>query len=186
MSTSTPAEVIFFLHGDKVKHTLQDREGVIVSFESETLALVDYGQGPKKTSVKYLKLVSKGRAVQLALRNDPAALELFAAHYKATNGRTEITCQPTCIDKEASKLSQMSSLSEINAIDYIKETTEASHGAKYDILVGANLPAGLADRLGVFFHMDGLRARDGEAQVNSRSLAEWLIRVHGVLPKKWY
>lgn len=178
-------ETVFFLLGDKVKHTMQEREGVIVHFESETLALVDYGQGPKKTSLKYLELVSKGTDVQQALRKDPAALELFATHYKATSGRIEISCQPSCIDQEASRLSQVSCLSEINAIDYIKPTTEASHGAKYDILVGADLPIGLADRLGVFFHVDGLRARDGEVQVNSRPLAEWLMRTHNVLPKKW-
>jgi hypothetical protein len=186
MATLTPAETDFFLHGDKVKHTLQDHEGVIVSFESETIALVDFGKGPKKTSLKYLKLVSKGRAVQLALRNDPAALELFWEHYAATTGRIEITCQPSCIDKEASKLSQMSSLSEINAVDYIKQTTEASHGAKFDILVGVDLPTGLISRLGVFFDVNGQRAHNGEVQINSRSLAEWLIRVHNVLPKKWY
>ncbi len=175
----------FFLQGDKVKNTMREREGVVVGMETETLALVDYGRGPEKASVKNLELVSKGTDVQQALRKDPEALESFAEHFKRCGGRIEITCQPSKASMLASELSSVSKLSELDAADYIRETTEASHAAKFDILVDAGLPVGLSDRLGVFFHVDGLRARHGEVQVNSRPLAEWLLWTHNVTPRKW-
>jgi hypothetical protein len=174
----------FFRNGDKVKNTMRGREGVYAGAENETTALVDYGNGPEKTSFKYLELVSKPNDAELALRSQPAEMELLAQHFLSTGGRIEITCQSTLVDKEAARLSEVSSLSEIDATDYIKPVSELSHGAKFDIIISDKLPEGLQKLRGTLFKK-GLRSGKGELQVNSRTLAEWLMKTKNVLPKKW-
>src|SRR5271154_641971 len=47
-----------FITGDRVRNTMREREGVVLGFETETLALVDYGQGPEKASVRNLTLLA--------------------------------------------------------------------------------------------------------------------------------
>jgi len=174
-----------FLINDRVKNTMRDREGIFkgLNLASPRLAFVDYGSGIECTSVTYLELISKGTDVHQALRNDPEALGLFAEYFKKS-GRIEISCQPSKVEKLAADLSEFSSLSEIEAVNYIKATTEASHAAKFDILISNDIPQSLSERLGVYFKSDGLRAKAGEFQINSRSLAEWLMQTHDVLPVK--
>jgi hypothetical protein len=81
-----------------------------------------------------------------------------------------ITCQPSVIDALARWMSENSSLSETSAIDYIRPTTEASHGAKFDITVDPMTPHSLVLRLGV--------------PLDSRNLAGWLMKEHNILPVK--
>jgi hypothetical protein len=172
-----------FLVNDEVRNTMRDRNGTLKGFENALVALVDYGKGLEKTSIQYLELIGKGTDVHQALRNDPEALTQFAEHF-LRSGRIEISCQSSKVERLAAEVSEVSSLSEIEAFDYIRPVTEKSHAAKFDILVANDLPEGLAIRLGVYFKSNGLRAKAGEYQINSRSLAEWLMQAHNVLPVK--
>jgi hypothetical protein len=141
----------------------------------------DFSFWAKRGDVKSIPIPKK-TDVQNALEVDPSALNEFAVVFKQ-NGRLEISCQPSKIDQLASELSSVSvQLTELNAVDYIRPTSERSHAAKFDILVSP--PSHLVDRLGVFFDFNGHRAREGEAQINSRPLAEWLMKNHDVLPVK--
>ena len=124
----------------------------------------------------------KPTSVQRAIAADPSLFEQIVEHFKAT-GRIEISCQPSRIDSEADRLSQVSSLSPTEAVDYIKPTTEASHSAKFDIIVSDDIPESLRQFIGTFFKK-GLRSGTGEFQINSRSLAEYLMQKHGSLPVK--
>ena len=125
----------------------------------------------------------KPTSVQLAIAANPSLFEQIVDHFKAT-GRIEISCQPSRIDSEADRLSQASSLSPTDAVDYIKPTTEASHSAKFDIIVSDDIPESLRQFIGTFFKK-GLRSGTGEFQINSRSLAEYLMQRHDALPVKY-
>lgn len=170
-----------FFVGDKVKNTMRDREGVVEGFKNDTLLLVNYGSGPEVTSPKNLALLSKVTDVRLALKQDPALVQQFAEIFKPV-GRIMISCQASRIDKLANDLSAVSGLSEIEAVDYISPASERTHAAKFYILVPKDAVSSLLTRLGTFF--DVLVTGENEAQINSRSLSEWLMREHGVLPQK--
>ena len=130
--------------------------------------------------------IKKETDVQQALRHDPEALGMFAKAFKDNGGRIEVTTSPSVADQAYDDLSDVSSLSPVDAVDYIRLATDRTHGTKFDILVKDKFPAGLSDRLGVFFHASGLRAKPGEVQINSRPLAEWLMKEHNILPVKVY
>ena len=46
-----------FQEGDVVTNILRERDGVFVRLINETLAVVDYGDGPEPTSIEYLGLI---------------------------------------------------------------------------------------------------------------------------------
>jgi hypothetical protein len=46
-----------FFVGDKVKNSMREREGVVEGFKSDSLLLVNYGNGPEVTSLKNIILV---------------------------------------------------------------------------------------------------------------------------------
>jgi hypothetical protein len=127
--------------------------------------------------------------VETLKRTDPGALALLADYYKANGGRMEFCCAPRHVEKLANSISSNSSLSEVDAIDYINIVTEAAASPKHDIFMTDGLPEELSRRLSVLVWRpkDGIKthARNGEIEVNSRALAEWLMREHGALPKKW-
>lgn len=170
-----------FLIGDKVKHVVREREGVVEGFKTETLLFVNYGNGPETVSRTNLLLLDKGTDVQQIRRNDPEALNLLLPHIR----RIEISCCPKGVDKLCAELSSIvSGLTEIDAVDYIRVVTDDSHGAKFDTLIDQNIPEGLTDRLRLLFKKDGHRAKKGEMQSGSRPLAEWLMETHSILPQK--
>jgi hypothetical protein len=148
---------------------------------TDKLCNVLFGWEPK--ALKPVK-APKPTSVQLAIAANPCLFEQVVEHYKRT-GRIEITCQPSRIDSEADRLSQVSSLSPMEAAEYIKPTTEASHSAKYDIIVSDDIPEPLQQFIGTFFKK-GLRSGTGEFQINSRSLAEYLMQNHGALPVRCF
>ena len=173
--------------GDKIKDKIMGVRGTIQTINPDGSYEVVYlnGVGLRHNQRESnLELDYKETDVHRALQNDPNALNLFA-NYFLESGRIEITCQPSKVEQIANDLSGISSLSATDAFDYIRPTTEASHAAKFDILISNNIPAELAARLGVYFKNNGLRAKAGEYQINNRSLAEWLIRTQNILPVKW-
>jgi hypothetical protein len=185
-----PAKKQVFLEGDRVRHKLrEDRQGKVLKNldpapNGKDRVLVQFeGCAPETVSTENLTLLTKGTNVSQALRNDPEALAELVKHVK----RIEITGNPDDVDKLAEAISSNSKLTPTDAHDYVKATTQASHGGKFDILIDDQVPADLQNRLGVFFFPagKGLRARAGELQVNSRDLALWLMKNHDVLPRKW-
>jgi len=172
------------LLNDKVKHTLREKEGSITNLtENPEFVLVDYGRGPEKTSVKYLELVSKGTDVQHALRNDPAVLALIWEQYQ-NGGRLLISCQGSGVERLASQLSQITSLSEIDATDYISAASEKTHAMKFYVMLPATADDEFYKRVSNFFGTRTTLANTREVQYNSRSLAEWLMKEHEVLPER--
>jgi hypothetical protein len=164
----------------------ESRIVTVISIREFSATILD-GDETKTVSRKKLKALptKKPTRFDLALAKDPKQLLDFVGHFKSTDGQIEISCQESKVPEEASRLSQVSSLSEIDAVDYIKRTTEASHGAKYDIIVGDTLPETLRQFIGTMFKK-GLRAGAGEYQINDKDLAGYLMKYHDVLPKKWY
>src|SRR5271154_121948 len=178
-----------FLEGDRVRHKLREVEGKFLKNidpapNGKELGIVQFeGRAPETVSTENLTLIHKGTNVAQALRNDPDALAEFVKYVK----RIEITGNPDDADKLAEVVSSNSKLTPMEAQDYVKQTTQASHGGKFDILVDDKIPMDLQDRLGVFFFPagKGLRARAGEKQINSIDLALWLMKNHNFLPRKW-
>jgi hypothetical protein len=184
-----------FLAGEKVKHTVREREGVFVQALSAELALVDFGYGHERASLKHLALViAKRTPFMHILATDPSALCELAANIKEFGGRIEVSTSPQVLEKAADRLSANSSLSPTEAVDYIKVCSEKSHSTKYDIMVmSATFPPQLAARLGVILKKAeadaaelpiGKRAYSGEWQISSNPLAEYLLREHDILPKR--
>ena len=124
--------------------------------------------------------------VQAAAQGDPELLGLIRAHYFSNGGETFVSCQAAVREAEAEKLSSISGLSPSDALDYISEATDKSHGAKYYLVVanGAADPA-LFERMARYFCIEAHTSKNSH-QFNSRPLVEWLIKEHGVLPKKRY
>jgi len=170
--------MLFFI-GDKVRNTMREADGVVSGMKGD-LVLVDYGRGPAVTSSQYLVLKSKATDIQAALRNDPEALQQLVPFV----ARILVSCEPKVADQLATELSEVSNISALDASDYIRVVTDRSHGAKFDILLRDAVPETLMQRLGVFFTSNGHRAKVGEVQVNSRGLAEWLMKEHNLLPEK--
>jgi len=170
-----------FLIGDKVKHVTRGREGVVEAFKNETLALVNFGNGPEVASFTNLVLLDKGTDVQQLRRSDPEALEAIVPFVR----RIEISCSPNAVDVLCSEMSSLvSGLTETDAVDYVRVVTDRSHGAKFDTIIEDKLPADLSERLRSLFKKDGHRAKTGELQSGSRPLAEWLMTAHNILPEK--
>lgn len=175
-----------FLVNDKVKNTSRERTGVFKGLsEIPGVAFVDYGQGngPERASMKYLELVSKGTDVHQALRDDPAILELIWDQYKA-GGRILISCQSSRVGYLANQLSQITALSETDAVDYISPASEKTHAMKFYIMLPATANDDFYARVSNFFGSRTIMASTKEVQFNSRSLAEWLIKEHEVLPER--
>ena len=183
-----------FLVGEQVKNTMRDKLGIVTAIEGE-IALVNYGVGPERTSLKYLALaVAKRTPFMHILATDPSALSELASNIKEFGGRIEVSTSPQVLEKAADRLSANSSLSPTEAVDYIKVCSEKSHSTKYDIMVmSATFPPQLAARLGVILKRAekdttelplGKRAHRGEWQISCNPLAEYLMREHSVLPKR--
>jgi len=169
---------------DKVKNTMRGRDGVFAGLSDNPLvAFVDYGTGPERTSVKYLELVSKGTDVQHALRDDPAVLELIWSQYQS-GGRLLISCQGSKIESLANQLSQMTSLREIDATEYISAASEKTHAMKFYVMLPASADDEFYKRVSNFFGTRTTLASTKEVQYNSRGLAEWLMKEHGILPER--
>ncbi len=173
-----------FLLNDKVKHILREKDGIVAGFtENPEVILVDFGRGPEKTSVKYLELVSKGTDVQQALRADPAILALIWEQYR-NGGRLLISCQGSVVERLASQISQITSLSEIAVTEYISAASEKTHAMKFYIMLPATSNDDFYERVSTFFGSRTTLASTKEVQYNSRSLAEWLMKEHEVLPER--
>jgi hypothetical protein len=122
--------------------------------------------------------------VQRAHRDDPEVLDLIWALY-AKGGATFVSCQSSRREYEASKLSSISSLTEIEALDYISEATDKTHGPKYYLTVPNEAPPEFFERVGAYFCVEAHPSKQF-VQFNTRSLVEWVIKEHGVLPVKRY
>jgi hypothetical protein len=120
---------------------------------------------------------------QVALRDDPEVLDLIWQEY-LRGGRILISCQAAGVERLARKLSNITSLSEIDAVDYISPATEKTHAMKFYVM----LPVGADDifykRVSAFFGSRTTKASTKEVQYNSRALSEWLMKEHGALPEK--
>ncbi len=185
-----------FLVGEKVKNTMRDKVGVVMSV-SVTTALVDYGNNVQGelTSLKYLELVKQRTPYMHLLATNLSAIAELAANIREFGGRIEVSTGPQLLEKAADRLSSNSSLSPSEALDYVKVCTEKTRGIKYDIMVmSATFPLLLAERLGVVLKRAwkdttelplGKRAHRGEWQISCNPLAEYLMREHSILPKKW-
>lgn len=119
-------------------------------------------------------------ATEKALAQDPEVLKELAQHVV----RIEVSSSPDAADQCALDISENSDISEFDAADYIRVVTDKSHGAKFDVIVSADIPSDLRVRVGLFFNESGHRAHNGELQIGSRSLALWLMNVYNLRPKK--
>jgi hypothetical protein len=152
--------------------------------------------GPNFATVKYIgdedyksfsvrsadlieKPIKKLTSVQRALIADPTILAELLPYVV----RIELSSSPAGVDSAALAISENTSITEIEAVDYIRVTTDRSHAAKYDVIILDTIPAELRERSKVFFNENGHRARVGELQVGSKSLALWLMS-QGLLPEK--
>lgn len=124
--------------------------------------------------------VKRLSSVESALTQDPEVLGLFAPYVL----RLLVSCSPNAVDLCALDISENSDLSEVEAVDYIQVVTDKSHGAKFDILVSANIPDELQNRMGIFFNEAGHRVKNGELQIGSRPLALWLMDNFDIKPEK--
>jgi hypothetical protein len=130
-------------------------------------------------------------AFETLKRETPEALTAITEHYLKNNGRIEVCCAPRHVEKVAAHLSSMTSLSELDAEDYIRVVTEASQGPKYDIVMqeGAGFSETATAALGLLLWGEkystkqrGFCCNQGEIQVNSKALASWLMKECGALP----
>jgi len=137
---------------------------------------------PIAKSLPYVDPPKKLTDVQKALQTDPESLAIFLQVFKKS-GRILISAAPDTAELLAAQLSSVSRLTPSEAVDYIRVVTDRTHASKFDIII-SDPPIGLADRLRVNFHLNGHRAKKGEVQINSRPLAEWLMKEHDVVPEK--
>jgi len=127
---------------------------------------------------------AKETPVQQLLKKDPEAVALFAQAF-LTGGRIVISSSPDSVDSIVESISSNTRLKPSEAADYVRVVTDRTHHAKFDILVTdpeAGLSA-IADRIGVYLHRNGRRARKGEVEFHSRELAEHLMSKYEVLPQ---
>jgi len=184
-----PEKKQVFLEGDRVMHKIRGVEGKVLKNidpapNGDDRVIAQFkGRDPEPVTTKNLTLLHKGTNFAQALRNDPDALAEIVKYVK----RIEITGNPDDVDRLAEVVSSNSKLTPMEAHDYVKGTSQASHGGKFDILVDEKIPDDLQDRLGVLFFPagKGQRARAGEKQINSTDLALWLMKNHNFLPRKW-
>jgi hypothetical protein len=164
---------------------LYKKQLVIVLEEGSFLSRIIDQEG-RAFTVKTTELkpvpVKKLTKVEQTLNQDPEILRLFVPFVS----RILISCSPK--DGDLSKcvqdISENSDIAELEAVEYIRVVTDKSHGAKFDILVDADIPQDVRDRMSVFFHEDGHRATSNELQINSRSLALWLLGNSEIRPQK--
>jgi hypothetical protein len=138
-------------------------------------------------STKKLKGDKKPRltGVQRASQNDPTILDLIWGQYQ-NGGRLLISCQASRIDPLANQLSQITVLSETEAVDYISAASEKTHAMKFYVILPAIADETFYTRVSNFFGSRTILTSTTEVQYNSRSLAEWLMKEHSVLPEKRY
>lgn len=173
-----------FLAGEKVKHTMREREGVFVQAAAEPgYGLVDYGSGPEMVSLKYLALAfAKRTPMQHVLATDPAALLGFADEFKSKHGVVRVYGAPKYIDSVSEQLSACcSALTPTTAVDYIKVApTDLSCGPKFSISMDS-ISQSLVDRLGVLV-WDRTNSRSHGVKIQSKPLVEYLLREHNIIP----
>jgi hypothetical protein len=131
------------------------------------------------TLTKSIKLTS----VQIAHRDDPGILEQIWLQYQR-GGRVLISCQASRIDFLASEVSACTTLTEIDAVDYISAASEKTHAMKFYVMLPVGADEKFYQRVSDFFGSRTTKASTKEVQYNSRDLAEWLMAEHGVLPEK--
>ncbi len=172
-----------FLVGEKVKNTMRDKVGVVMSV-SVTTALVDYGNNVQGelTSLKYLELVKQRTPFMHILATDPSALLIFADEFKAKHGIIRVYAAPKHLDALSEQLSACcSALTPTTAADYIKVLpTDLSQGPKFSITMD-NISQSLIDRLGCLV-WSRTSSRRSTVTINSHSLVEYLLREHNVIP----
>lgn len=137
----------------------------------------------KSFSVRNADLTEKKivlTSVQRALATDPAVLTDLLPFVT----RIEISSSPAGVESAANAISENTSFTDIEAVDYIRVVTDRSHAAKFDVIVKDTVPTDLRDRSKVFFNESGHRARTGELQIGSKSLALWLMG-QGIFPEKF-
>jgi hypothetical protein len=121
--------------------------------------------------------------VQIAFRDDPDVLGIIWNQYQK-GGRILISCQGSRVDYLASYLSSITSLSELDALDYISPASEKTHAMKFYVRLPVGADESFYQRVSNFFGSRTTKASTKEVQYNSRDLSEWLVKEHGVLPEK--
>jgi hypothetical protein len=122
--------------------------------------------------------------VDVALRDDPALLPLIYQHYKSKGGEILVSCQGSRLENEASRLSTVTNLSALDAMDYISPASERTHSSKYYVVMSNKESENFFKRVENFFGSLTTIASSENVQFNSRDLAEWLMKTHNVLPRK--
>jgi hypothetical protein len=123
--------------------------------------------------------------VDIAFRDDPALLPLILQHYQSKGGEILVSCQGSRVGDEADKLAVgVTGLSALDALDYISPASERTHGPKYYVVMSNKAPDRFFKRVEGFFGSLTTVANSGSVQFNSRDLAEWLMKTHGMLPRK--
>jgi hypothetical protein len=170
-----------FKVGDTVQNTITNAKGEILALADGKATVKYRGIGVRERQKLEQLIFVPTSDVDSIRVHDPAALDEFAQVF-AQGGRIEISCSPDSVDKTAADISNHSSLSQTDAMDYIKVVTERSHAAKFDIiLTTAVFPAELQKR---FAAHNGPRAKAGkETQVGSKGLALNLLE-RGFMPEK--
>ncbi len=182
-----------FLVGEKVKNIMRGKVGTVIgslpekNFPKEVVAAsicVDYGNGPEVSSLKYLALaVAKRTPFMHILATDPSALLIFADEFKAKHGIIRVYAALKHLDALSEQLSACcSALTPTTVADYIKVLpTDLSQGPKFSITMD-NISQSLIDRLGCLVWSRTSSRRTNTVTINSRSLVEYLLREHTVIP----
>jgi hypothetical protein len=139
--------------------------------------------GERKLIAPALPKPKKLTDVQIAFRDDPDVLGIIWEQYQR-GGRILISCQGSRVDYLASDLSGITSLSELDALDYISPASEKTHHAKFYVMLPVGADENFYQRVSNFFGSRTTKASTKEVQYNSRDLSEWLMKEHGVLPER--
>lgn len=108
----------------------------------------------------------------------------FAKFFLANAGKINIYSNPSNVANVARQISENSSLSEIEAVDYVKPTSEHSHGAKYDVIFSNTIDIHLLRRLTVDYMVHEHHRHANEYRINNTALALYLMKFYDVLPSK--
>jgi len=162
----------------------EGRKVQVLELRELSATIID-GEESKTVNRAKLKEIKRPKPtdVQIALRDDPAILALIWEQYQ-NRGRLLISCQGSRVDHLANEISQITSLSEIDAVDYISAASEKTHAMKFYVMLPASADDEFYKRVSNFFGARTTLASTREVQYNSRSLAEWLMKEHEVLPER--
>ena len=170
-----------FRIGDKVVEPIMNRQGCVADVTAEYI-LVDY----RHIGLRRVK-IEIAESLIILQPFTPEVMEEFAAQFTACGGRIELCCGPQHVEKMTDDVSSASKLTPTEVLDYIHVVTEKSQGAKWVILVNEKFPVELAKKIGVKVWTDGdgkVRGKRGEYQLNSKPLAEYVMKHRDVLPVK--